>query len=87
MEMVEGCKGCLTAYVPNGDYGDYTSCVVKIPFISNTVKCPCMDCLVKMVCGDMCEKFTLYKEMSELRHEFESQRYIKSAIIIKKGDI
>lgn len=66
------CEGCLSYYIPFGNL--YHECVIKIPIISPTVKCPCMDCLLKMICEEECERFTLYKNTSKLRQHFELKR-------------
>jgi len=49
------------AIVIKGD--DFKDCVSALkPQISDTIKCPCIDCIVKMVCssGLSCEKFARY---------------------------
>ena len=59
------CEGCLSYYVPFGSTY-HESCAIWIPIISRTLKCPCMDCLLKMICEEECERFTLYRNTSKL---------------------
>jgi len=77
MTIPDGCKGCLSYYIPkdawNTSHRKIKGCGVRIPFISNSVKCPCMDCLLKMVCEEVCDKFERYNNMSNIRYHFEHE--------------
>jgi len=48
----EHCKGCLL-------HDEYDLCVV-IPTFDNE-ECPCLTCLIKMICQKMCLPFQLYR--------------------------
>lgn len=78
MEIAEVCEGCLSYYVStdpwNKSHIKTRGCALNTPFISNTVKCPCIDCIVKMICDDMCDRFVEYKRISKLRYEFQNGR-------------
>lgn len=68
--ICEGCKSYkLVDYQPERIRG----CGIEIPFISNTVKCPCLDCIIKGMCDDMCHRFKLYSRISRMRNTFEKR--------------
>jgi hypothetical protein len=47
------CKGCQ-AYTANG------CLMMLVPEISGVV-CPCVNCITKPVCRDICEEFSIFK--------------------------
>lgn len=53
------CKGCTTY-----DYDEALqegTCLEGLnPHISNTKQCPCLNCIVKMICEDGCINFRRY---------------------------
>lgn len=54
MKLRDPCKGCICCEI-NG------SCGMGItPYISETVHCPCLNCIVKVICRDICEEFKKY---------------------------
>ena len=58
-ELHELCKGCRSyALITQGGKKIYhRNCMMEIPFISPTNKCPCMDCILKVMCNNICEDF------------------------------
>ena len=55
-DKMGGCKGC------NRSYG----CALRHPFLIN---CPCMDCLVKAMCSNVCkERQMYYKYIYDMIH-------------------
>ena len=57
--MAKECEGCKV----------YSSKLSKcsifiIPNISETQSCPCISCLIKGICDDMCEDFRKYARSS-----------------------
>ena len=66
------CEGCLSYYVPYGSTY-HESCTRWIPIISHSLKCPCMNCLLKMICEEECERFTLYRNTSKLIYNFRQK--------------
>lgn len=59
------CKGCLRTCTHNIAY---RGGLISLTVIS---KCPCINCIVKMVCADRCEEFDIYikteiRELEEL---------------------
>ena len=53
----ESCRGCVLK----------NRCVDGVvPHLSETEQCPCITCLVKMVCNDTCEKWTEYLHLSDI---------------------
>lgn len=58
--MKNDCEGCI---VYRNKYGeDEPHCRVGIiPYISESLQCPCRSCIVKMVCKeDTCDKYRTY---------------------------
>ena len=55
------------------------SCYMRVGFLTRkkeSIICPCVDCLVKSMCSDICEEFNeyrylLYKEMSWKHYDYE----------------
>ena len=68
------CKGCRSYKLPNNNSKvKIRGCAIEIPFISNNVKCPCLDCIIKMICNDMCDRFNAYAKTSRTRNTFEKR--------------
>lgn len=57
-ETNDGCKGCRM-------HNKYISgCEVDIvPCILDGTQCPCMTCLIKVMCNNACEKFQEYSKL------------------------
>lgn len=56
MENKEGCESCK-AY----KYEDQDAIFCQLPNIKDGVECPCLNCLVKVICGDTnCKRFQDY---------------------------
>lgn len=71
--MSNECKGCI---VYNED--DNRCAIEIIPHISETEHCPCINCIVKVMCKVVCQEFKLYAGLStkrdgELRRKKEDQ--------------
>ena len=54
MDMTNECKGCMYCDI-NGVCG-----MRIIPYLSKTKQCPCMNCIVKIMCKGICEEFIIY---------------------------
>lgn len=55
--MVNPCKGCLV-------FSDDGRCLTGLdPHLSETEQCPCMNCLVKMICDEDCSDYREYKAL------------------------
>lgn len=55
--MENGCKGCVL----EGD------CVDGIkPCLSKTQQCPCLNCIVKTMCHEVCEAWTDYVHLNQM---------------------
>ena len=54
--MPKECDGCLT-YHPIL----FERFCSLYPYNSNRDKCPCMECIVKVTCKDVCDSLTKYK--------------------------
>lgn len=59
---MEECRGCVVY-----SKTDNRCAVDIIPHISETEHCPCMSCIVKVMCKGMCQKYKTYSERSEIR--------------------
>ena len=55
--MDSECKGCLV-------YRDHECGVKLIPYISETLQCPCRKCLVKVICKNGCEDIDAYGKIA-----------------------
>ena len=72
--ICEGCKSYFTAEYNKDETCSQIKirgCAIEKVFVSNTVKCPCIDCIVKMICDDMCQTFHRYANFSRVRSTFE----------------
>ena len=60
--MESKCKGCRTYdYVLELHKG---SCLAGVtPQLSETEQCPCITCIVKMICGEGCKAYIEYREL------------------------
>lgn len=58
-ELHELCKGCKSyaLIVQSGKKVFHRSCMLDIPVISSTDQCPCMTCILKAMCSNVCEDF------------------------------
>lgn len=58
-ELHELCRGCKSyaLIIQGAKQVFHRSCMIDIPIISSTDKCPCMTCLLKVMCGKICEDF------------------------------
>ena len=52
--MENECRGCMCCDT------DGTCGMGITPYISETVYCPCLNCIVKIVCHGICEEFKIY---------------------------
>ena len=81
------CEGCKSYFAPqdawNNKRDKIRGCAIEKAFVSNTVKCPCIDCIVKMVCDDICLRFQTYSNFSRVRSTFE--RRIRAKWIMDEG--
>lgn len=52
------CKGCrmYNRYMSNCEIG-------IIPHVSKTKHCPCINCLLKMICNDACKEYQKYSKL------------------------
>lgn len=55
--MENECKGCTV-------YEDQICAIRLNPRISETLQCPCMNCLVKIMCIGVCQEFNTYVKIS-----------------------
>jgi len=56
-QIQDSCRGCVLK----------NRCVDgMVPYISETEHCPCMTCLVKVVCTDTCEKWEDYLHLLDI---------------------
>lgn len=60
------CKGCKALYIDEEDLFKYKVCKDYVSpkcFIKNKkiITCPCVECLVKMVCTEACDDFEFYR--------------------------
>lgn len=62
-ERKGGCKGCMWYNLK------LSECDLSItPYASETEQCPCMNCLVKMICETECEDFQQYSSIIDDRN-------------------
>lgn len=59
------CEGCKT-YNDINSKGTCNAC--NIPRLAGTVKCPCVDCLVKGICVKPCTEFMIYADRVQDYH-------------------
>ena len=52
------CEGCVTYYVDGGN----SPCrsVRHMPYIPETLLCPCSNCILKAMCSEPCVDFSNY---------------------------
>lgn len=60
MEIDEGCKGCFS-------FENNICEILTLGFRYSAEKCPCKECLIKVVCEDGCENY--YKFRGEYPYE------------------
>lgn len=53
-DKYKGCKGCITLSQEGYCFSQF------IPYISETLQCPCLTCIVKVVCMASCKEFNEY---------------------------
>ena len=77
--MSNECKGCIV-------YSEKRKVCASgiIPHISEIKQCPCLNCIVKIMCKSVCQEFKIYSELSgirakELRREKENEKIWESA--------
>ena len=56
--MTSECKGCIM-------YSEKSEKCSLIPQISDTLKCPCLKCLIKMMCESDCEDYQVYSRLPD----------------------
>ncbi len=54
------CEGCLL-------YSEYHHCGIMPTF--DNEDCPCLTCIIKMVCRQICPELTQYKDKYEVKNE------------------
>ena len=64
MLLKDPCKGCRS-YSP---YEETLCSAEVIQFISESKECPCLTCLIKMICENSCDKFLIYLEKVRSRN-------------------
>ena len=71
--MESECEGCKM-------YSSYLAkCTMYIiPYISETLQCPCRTCIVKVVCYNMCEEFDDYGKLSDIKKRETSYENCKN---------
>lgn len=42
-------------------------CVIRVPILSSTEQCPCINCLVKAICSYGCEDYIAYMRNEKAR--------------------
>lgn len=63
--MESECKGCKTC----GIYG----CLNRFDRMLEKEQCPCINCLIKMICLDECEEFLKFGKMAN--EKYDGERY------------
>lgn len=61
----EDCKGCITLSQEGHCFSQF------IPYISETKHCPCLTCLVKVICIGACEEFNEYSRECTRLNQFK----------------
>ena len=58
-ELHKLCKGCRSyARITQGGKKVYhRSCMIDNPVISSNDQCPCINCILKVMCGHICEEY------------------------------
>lgn len=69
--IIKTCLGCATG-----------SCIISHNSTRKAKECPCIDCIVKPICIEQCEKFMvllelMYPEMESWRKNYKAQRIKK----------
>ncbi len=54
VDMVKMCKGCTTYERHIEDSENYSQCEGHM---KKHVDCPCQNCLIKVMCDDVCEEY------------------------------
>jgi hypothetical protein len=57
--ITNACKGCLTYMMRRNYFKSET--VAQCSFTHNINDCPCIKCIIKIMCTDECEAFIEYK--------------------------
>ena len=70
-KMNEFCEGCFVYETHRRQNTIQFSCV---GYIIKDIECPCINCLVKMICGTPCDKlerrrWPTYNKAIEVKHE------------------
>lgn len=60
--MTSECKGCIVYSEKDNRCG-----IEIIPHISETEQCPCINCIVKIMCKGTCQDFKIYSGLSMIR--------------------
>ena len=71
--ICEGCKSYKPVDKNQNQTRKIRNCAINIPFISNTVKCPCLDCIVKGICVEACDRFKSYDNFVRVKKHFENK--------------
>ena len=74
MKLKNECEGCKS-YNDIESKGACLAC--NIPRLSNSIKCPCIICLVKGMCVRVCEEFKIYVDKVYEYHGVEGCKDIK----------
>lgn len=82
--MENECKGCLTHDNYNNPQDKLHCAMYIIPHLSKTQQCPCLNCIVKVVCVNRCKAFQDYIDLpksilySDLRETafYDPGRYV-----------
>lgn len=68
------CEGCKSyKLLAENSKQKMRGCAIEKPFISNSVKCSCLDCIVKVICDDMCYRYKVYAWTSRTINTFEKR--------------
>ena len=54
--MAKECEGCAS-YSQHDEY-----CPFQFPLGNDSIKCPCINCIIKTTCEAPCERFNLYTD-------------------------
>jgi hypothetical protein len=70
--MEDKCFGCVAYRNLYGEENPHCGLAV-IPCISESLKCPCINCIIKVVCDQTCEAFRIYAQQS---NKFRRENYV-----------
>ena len=80
--MNKQCKGCKTLVLVNYEKCE---CLLTKTGFSHVNNCPCLECIIKMVCLKQCDKFkeNIEKDHPEIIKEILEDLYLRRKVDLK----